>query len=187
LLAVLGLFVLGTWSYNWVKKGLDPEVQWPKVEQVLSFDERPEDFELKFGGQLLGLEFYAFAYKDLETFAALVVQSNGEDGFDPRVEFGEEVVLFEEGELEIQGRTLPLTRVQVEGESAHMPWHERGFDPSAQQLSMLQLDLTETGAERAVMVLFTREDDQFPSEELVREFLRPFHVGPDREPPERDR
>lgn len=187
LLLALGLFAIGTWGYTWVKEGLDPEIQWPKVAQVLPYDERPEDFELKFGGQIPGLEFYAFVYKDMQTIAALVVQSNEKGEFDARLEFGEDVVLFEQGELEIQGRTVPLTRIQVEGESARMPWHDRGFDPDVQQLSMLQLDLTEPGTERGIVALFTREDDQFPSEELVREFLRPFHVGPDREPSERDR
>ncbi|MCH2105361.1 MAG: hypothetical protein MK291_01815 [Planctomycetes bacterium] len=49
-----GLF----WGVGQVKNLIDPEVQWPRMQKVLPFDERPEHVQMLAGMQMFGMENY---------------------------------------------------------------------------------------------------------------------------------
>lgn len=60
LLIGAGLF----WGVGQVKNLVDPEVQWPRLQKVLPFDERPEGMQMITGMQMFGMENYTLM--DLE-------------------------------------------------------------------------------------------------------------------------
>jgi len=52
------------WGIGQVKKVMDPEVQWPRLQKVLPFDERPDHLQMVMGVQIGGMENYTMM--DLE-------------------------------------------------------------------------------------------------------------------------
>jgi hypothetical protein len=54
-LTTLVVLAIGGWYF---KQALDPEVQWPKLRQVLAFEERPTDLKLHMGMPLPGIRIY---------------------------------------------------------------------------------------------------------------------------------
>lgn len=49
LLALIATAILGVAGYKAFQTGTDPEVQWPRVQALLPFDERPANLQLQFG------------------------------------------------------------------------------------------------------------------------------------------
>lgn len=46
------------WGIGQVQKVMDPEVQWPRLQKVLPFDERPDHLQMVMGMQIGGMENY---------------------------------------------------------------------------------------------------------------------------------
>lgn len=59
-LVVILLAVGGFWLKDVIEQGTDPEVQWPKLQRVLPYDERPTDLAMEMGITipLAGVENY---------------------------------------------------------------------------------------------------------------------------------
>lgn len=172
-LLLVGLLALGA---RFVQKGRDPERQWPHLAQVLPFDERSEEFELKFGWQAFGTEGYTFFEKDGDLFAQFLIVSDDDDNVTIEVKgSGSE---HEDFTLTIQGRELQAARQEGTAE-ARGPW----WGPQNEGGASLQVDLTEEGASQNLMLIMIRQGSSDPiTEQEVARFLALFHVGPDRLP-----
>jgi hypothetical protein len=173
-LLLVGLLALGV---RFVDRGSDSERQWPRLEKVLPFEQRSEEFELKFGWQVFGTEGYTFFEKDGDLFAQLLLVSDDDEDVAVEIKSSgagdhEDVVLI------IQGRELQAARLDGNSE-AHGPW----WGPQNEGAASLLVDLTEEGSEQSLMLIMARQDTSDPiTKGDVARFLAPFHVGPDRIP-----
>jgi hypothetical protein len=55
MITVIGCLI---WGVGQVQKVMDPEVQWPRLQKILPFDERPEYTQMITGVQMFGMENY---------------------------------------------------------------------------------------------------------------------------------
>lgn len=170
-LALVGVLVFTTVA---VRRGTDPERVWPRVQETLHFDERPEGVELEFGMPFASLlPFDQIVLRDVETGARIFVYSSE----DPAVVaelmaerpestplgFGEPVEP-ETGTMEIQGREVETLRFQ-------------GFrgQPFSDELGPgVRLDLGRTDVTHVVVQL-SRPGEPLTGEE-VEEILAPFDL-----------
>jgi hypothetical protein len=184
LLAVLGLVVAGWLFIGFAKKMQDPEVQWPKLAEVLPYDERPEGVKLEAGVQL-GMQQYTLMDEN-RGLMIILQRLPGDQSETRRQLFVDEpptipamsLVNPETGTIVVQGRSIPIVRCQVEFSGLvkkAMPKEAEGLGASA------YLDLTEgeEGAYTTLQMSRPGSDERITDEE-IQGFLRPFHVGPDR-------
>ena len=93
LLAIILSIGGGIYCVGKVKKAIDPEAQWAKLDKVLPFDERPGGLELMFGWSL-GLEYYILMDVNSGYMVSVYYFDSGdaEEGreafFNPEVEAG---------------------------------------------------------------------------------------------------
>ena len=189
LLAVLLAVVAIGFGFQFVKKAMDPEVQWQKLALILPYDERPPEMQLMFGNQI-GVEQYTF--QDSRGFQLQIQNHGGADGTHARKQmFGSDkpefpqnmvVMKFEPpvaGSVEVQGRTLRLfrTRMQFSGAFGKMMPQEARDGMG----SMAFIDLTPEGREGMLMLQVTRvKGPESVSDDEIRMLLKPFHIGPNR-------
>lgn len=187
LLAVVLAIVLGAWFASKFKDALDPEKQWPNVAEVLPFDERPRELDLKWGSTI-GMDMFVFI--DERGFAAILMRFRPSDGAEVRqtlmnpeykggfMGMGDRKGL-EAGRIRVQGRDLEVVRFhQMEGEGGS------GGQPGAPRVGdgeSIMVLLTPPEATEPVVLQLVRSAGEGPiTDEDVQRFLKPFHVGPDR-------
>lgn len=193
LVLVIASIVLLKSGFDWYRAATDEEQQWPRVAEVLPFDERPPGFELQLGMSFRGYQGFWFTSKDRadgatepddgqvpprrSVFLLVVAAADRSAALVETRGSSEAEVEVEEGEIEIQGRRLPLVRsvspaapgiLGTEGQPA---------------LATLQVDLSRKDATEGLLLVVQGRADDPPTDEEVREFLAPFHVGPERGPP----
>jgi len=182
LLLVIAGIGASVWGYRWFLEARDPDVQWPRIEEIVAADEGVrEEYTLGLGMRPTeGFDQFQLVHKKTGLQVVLMRQS-GAEGTEARQKLfeGEDVGLpenmpfidFEGAErttVSVQGRELKAmrftTKIPVVGSSAS-----------------LFLDLGEEGAEGLVMIQITRQGGSQPiTDDEVREALGPFHIGPDR-------
>lgn len=191
ILAVAGGFL----GMQFVTSMMDPEEQWPKLQEVLPFDERPPQLEMKFGMAMMGQA--QFTLLDQRGFLVQIQAVPGAQGTNMRKRMFEsetpELVgnlgmldfeNVEKGTLEIQGRELPIVRMQMApGDVIQMlPGVEDEAEGEGQaQVHVIYVDLTEAGDDGMLWLQYTRDGPggRITDEELL-DFFEPFHVGSDR-------
>ena len=189
LLAVLLAVVAIGFGFQFVKKAMDPDVQWERLAKILPYDERPPEMQLMFGNQI-GIEQYTF--QDSRGFQLQIQNHTGADGTQARKqmfstdtpEFPQNMVVMKfetpvPGSVELQGREIRLFRTRMEFSGAFgkmMPKEARdGMG------SMAFLDLTPEGREGMLMAQITSLRGPEPvSDEEIRTLLAPFRIGPNR-------
>jgi hypothetical protein len=190
-LAMLVLaIVAGGLMFNFVKKGVDPEVQWPRLAKILPFDERPQNLEIVFGNQI-GIEQYVL--RDETRALQLQIQHHkGPDGGEARDQiFGSDKPAFPEnmgvmkfadmqrGVVEVQGRELRVLRMRME-----LAGFVKSFVPKEGQGafgSMMMVDATQADDDGMLFLQIMREASAEPiTDDDLREILKPFHVGSNR-------
>ncbi|MDP6538075.1 MAG: hypothetical protein QF903_05230 [Planctomycetota bacterium] len=188
LLAVLAALVVAGLLFKQFQGFNDPDVQWPRIEERLSFDQRPEELNLLFGGGMMGVEMFTF--EDSRGYAVIFQSfdiSEADEArdqlFDP--EFTGSIAGLggrkdlQAGTIEIQGRVLDVLRFyQFEDEEAG----EGGEGSPARAGVSALIDLTAPGDPGLFVVQVVRAthtSDPVP-DEYLRELLAPFHVGPQR-------
>lgn len=178
---LLVLILLGSgvlWTVGWVQDGRDPERFWSGLAEVIAYDEQPSGFEPMFGNQVpfIDMSVYMLASEGRSSVAIFFAfpAEAGSEARDSMMtpEDGRNV---EELTLDVQGRELRAVRFEGKVEAGNMPGSEVGADGQS-----MVVDLTEEDG-RPLILLFSNgsESDPVPVEDVV-EFLRPFHVGPDR-------
>jgi len=153
-----------------VKRGMDPEVQWPRLEKVLAFEERPEGLELEFGMDLGAEQFHL---RDTRHGLAVTIfefplsaKAGYEQFLDPEnspIGLGK-TIDPEAGTIAIQGREVPCLRFAgVRGLEAN----DRG--------SGIRVDLTGDRSKPRLLELRSGRDERI-EDAVVEEFLAPFQV-----------
>lgn len=193
LLAILGAVVAAGLVFNQFKGFSDPEVQWPRLEEHIAVDERPEELSLLFGGGMMGIEMFTFedsrGYAVIFQFFGFGEADEARDQlFDP--EFTGSVAGLggrkdlQAGTIDIQGRELDVIRFYQfdsgdEGEAG-----EGDADPPARFGVSALVDLTRPGEPGLLVVQIVRAGQVSVGgpvpDEYIRELLAPFSVGPDR-------
>lgn len=171
LLALLAALGLGVAGYRLYREGTDPEKQWPRLQRVLYFEERPEDLRIRFGFSL-GMD--QFHLSDAEGVEALLVEYPRDAAGEYRRVMDPDLDLLldignpvdpERGTIAVQGREVPclrFSRIQPEPEG-----QSRGpgirLDLTGDRPRPRTLELRHPGAARI-------EDAE------VEAFLAPFDV-----------
>jgi hypothetical protein len=189
LLAVLLAVIAAGFGIRAVNQARNPEVQWPKVAEILPFDERPEGWTLIMGVHIVGDQY---TFQVGKTHQVQFQNHPGKDGTQARKElFGSDkprfpqnmgVMKFDDlasASVLVQGRELRLfrTRMQFAGVMDKM-MPDEARDAMG---SMVFIDLTPEGREGMLLGQITRFKDAEPiPDEEIQDLLAPFHVGPDR-------
>ncbi len=167
-LLVVGVAV-AIFAMRWWSKASDPEVQWPRLAQVLPFDERPQGLELHMGTSIVVGNQFVLTNEDESLLIEIVDYDLDPQDFD-------EILTTQapghprdpvEGELEIQGRSVPTyTFQQKRGEAL---WGGKNLGPG------IRFDLR--AGDRLATVDIRRLGSQEPlKEEEARAFFDHFDV-----------
>lgn len=177
LLATIAAIALVAFGFSVFKKGTDPEIQWPKIQKLLPFEERPEELELQFGMNV-GIEMYVLS----DTRGYVVMLFHGRP--DQAAELREQMLNVEvsgsvmgmggrkdlrEASLEVQGRTLQGLRFnQAQGEGA--------AGGNAGESIMLELTSQESSSPIILQMVRAGGSAEITDDE-VRTFLEDFDLS----------
>lgn len=191
LLALLIVAVVAFLGVSAVKKATDPELQWTNLAKVLPYDERPAGVEMT-----VGFNFGLEQYQMLDSARGLQItlqRMGGESGqaerdkmFDadnPQFPQNAGVVKFQDlkvSKLDVQGRELRVMRMHME-----LAGILKGMVPKDEQIEGMGatafVDLTRDGETGILWLQMVRVKGAEPiADDEIRDFLKPFHVGPDR-------
>ena len=205
--AIGALFVVGRIVGPKVKEWIDslskPEVQWPRLAEVLPFDERPASVDIeRWPFPMLDIWKLQSKEDDLVVFvfAPPASDSNGPWGewlSDPKKSpmFSAQPGTFEctQGTLVVQGRELSsvrFTRSDVGTPITPAPVPDTKEDADEKRIKELigtesihgnglDLDVTPEGSPRRVMLWLVRgKAGETVSDEEAKNFLAPFMIGP---------
>lgn len=195
LLLVLVLVIGGVFTARAFKGMMDPEEQWPKLEKILPFEERPQNLDMVFGMNILG-QTQQYTLLDSRGFTAVIQSVSGPQGANMRKQMfdAEEPKLvgnmgmldFENAQkttIDVQGRDLRVVRLEMAlGEMMQLiPGVEEDMEESGGG-HMAYVDLTEEGDSGMMWLQYTRRGgDGGPiTDDDIRAFFEPFQVGPNR-------
>ncbi len=183
LLAVVLAIVVVTWAASKLAGSTDPEKQWPKVAEILPYDERPPELDLKWGSDI-GMGMYVF--DDSRGYAAILMHLPGggsadrdklmnpdaETGF---MNFGKRKDA-KASKLKIQGRELDVLKFHQMSDAGG---ESSGGAPKVGAGPSALVDLTPEGeAGFLILQLVSLHSKEEVSDEAIETFLKPFHVGP---------
>jgi len=178
LVLVIGAIAMGIGIFMVAKDAADPEKQWPKLQEVLYFEERPADLEMGLG---IGIPFLMDQYvlsNDDEQYTATIMnfKSAASGDFDQMFSADPDNTPFnlgapvepEVGELGIQGESVRTLRFKTLGGQGAVGVLGPG----------IRIDLSRTG--RTMMVELRRMNEDEPlSDESVIAFFAHFDVWAD--------
>lgn len=171
LLTTLLAITLSIVGYRFFREATDPALQWPRLREVLYFEERPEGLELEFGWSL-GMD--QFKLSDGKGLGVTVTEypragsADYEKLMDPDIHLPLDLgkpVDPERGALLVQGKEVPFlrfTRIKPEPEEGGLGAGIR-LDLTAERRRPRTIELRRLGAVRV-------EDSE------ITTFLAPFDV-----------
>jgi len=185
ILGAIGTFFL----VGEVKKAMDPEAQWARLEEAFEIEGRPTELTPMFGVSL-GMDFWMF--QDSRGYVAVIYdfgesQAEGRDelfsedftgGGVPGLSKIEDPTV---AEVLVQGRALPVVHFQNQG----------GFNAGGSEVNgqggACFVDITPEDSLGFQMVFLMRDpgqgnasNDPIP-DQAIQDFLEPFVIGPERE------
>ena len=186
--SVLGLIVLliacGFWLRSYLERMVDPEVQWAEIRKVIAVDEPPPPYGVLGMPSFLGMNgwglsepaggrFGMFLREDREDAAKL-----RKEMFDPETRElpGKPpgpAMSLEHGTIAVQGRDLRCVRFAYEDPREHARRNRSG--PTI----LVELPREDPGEFLAFVMIAEGEGSRVEDAQVV-DFLKPFHVGPDR-------
>jgi len=178
LLLILGTIAVTIAGAIWVKDAADPEKQWPKLQQVLPFEERPATLDLGMG---MGIPFVMDQYvlsNHAEKYTATIMnfKAAASGDFDQMFRADPDNAPFglgapvepEVGELGIQGESVRTLRFKTLGGQGMVDQLGPG----------IRVDLSRPG--RTLMVELRRMGNQDPlTDESIIAFFDNFDVWAD--------
>jgi hypothetical protein len=167
LLIVILAIVALVWGARLFGKATDPDIQWPRVAEVLPFEQRPA------GLRIVGFPGRAWMITPPDgDHQILLMHSSGASDAQRELFFGQ----AERFKLEVQGRELTAVRPEVQPRD--------GAGPGGSLMSRLSpgpsimVELSPPEARDLVMLQFKAVGSKEPvPEKLVIDFLDRFQVG----------
>ncbi len=170
------------YAQEFINEARDPEKQWPKLQQVLPFDERPANYELGWGSSVLMETYVVNSGQGLVGVVMRLSESDKESvdsqlmnpdfsgsfmGMGGRRDLARTTV-------EVQGRMLDILRFRQDNPNKQ-PTSE---DPSGGVAHSAYVRISTPDEARQVVVQLLAPGSNDPiSDEQIREFFAPFHVG----------
>lgn len=178
-LFLLVAVVLGVFGFRFVRKAVDPELNWAAIDEVLPVAERPEGYTVfGFPMRLDGVRMWFLEAADSSHQVVLMHAEPGEAASDARGEMlrsgGQG---FESSALTVQGRELTVLRYDTgaAAQSAKGPMQEmmKEFAVGAHA----NVDLTPPGSDELLLLMYIErgKDARVDDEELV-EILSHFRL-----------
>ena len=205
LLTIVALVVLGYFGWRLIQQSTDPAVQWARLAEVLPYDEPAPPMTLVGLPSMRGVRIWQLTSSDRQMQATIVqvnddVEETRQGFLEP--ERGGQAIPFlgvlgvfaaEKGTARVQGRELPYVRFQTfppesETEPAPEETEEREGRPGvlegmrgAVRGTTMHVDLRPGSTGEGLFLQLTKPGSREPvTEEALRQFLEPFHVGPER-------
>lgn len=175
LLFVLATAALTFVSYRFVDNAMDEDVQWPRLQKVLHYDERPENISLE-GGFNLGFSTFILRQKSGGIYGTLYEYPAGQ-----RVQFEN---LFDHDPPSLAGLGAPVnpedTDLDLQGRNVRSLRYDRiGGEPKSGGAGPgIRIDLTGEGERPRLIDLRSLGDDPV-SDEDIAQFLEPFDLWHD--------
>jgi len=173
------------WGVGQVKKVLDPDVQWPRLQKVLPFDERPEHMQMVSGVQMFGMENYTLMDFGRGLQISVYYFDDGESSdaadsrwtfFDPETETQSSSMIGRDNEelgvIRIGSRDRTVMRFTQESFSF-------GNEELKKQTSgpCLAVDITPEESPGFLFVMFFEAGGEFPiPDEFVLSFFESFYL-----------
>lgn len=182
LLAVIIGIAAVAWLASNVTFSTDPEKLWPKVAEVLPYDERPPELEPQFGFDM-GVGMYYF--RDKRGFMAVlfhmpVAGDSDRDKFmnpESEVGFMGRRKDAHASKLKVQGRELDILRFQHLSGNSDGPSSKDAPEVDSGPAAMVDLTRDDQSGFLILQLVRTNSADAIGDDEITR-FLEPFHVGP---------
>lgn len=203
---VVLLILASGWLIGFVQRRIDPREQWAAIREVIAVDEPPPPLFVFGPPRMKGMKSWWMTDPN-GTRQAMLYHLRGDgagrikeelrgaripDAFGSRLQ---PQVPVESGAIMVQGRALPFVRCRFQGRDANSEEKKGRFDfrigprrtGSGSRVRAglvgpaILVDLSaEASPEFLGLVLVTPDGAGRIEEAQVIDFLRPFHVGPDR-------
>jgi len=175
-LAVIGGFLL----FGVVKDAVNPEIQWASLEQEIEIDARPNEMRIMGGGGLAGTRTWMLSRDG--GFMVTIIRNSNADASEREALFGggkgadvnlgvTESKTIGSGEIMVQGRMLDFVNMTTTS--------------GGHSQAMRMVDITPEGdaGMTVIQVVATRMSKAGDTigDDVIREILKPFVIGPDRE------
>lgn len=178
LLAVIGAIAIGVAGFLFVKDAANPEKQWPRLQQVLPFQERPTDLQLGVGMSIPFVmeQFVLQNDKDKYTATVMNFKAGASGDFDQMFRADPDNAPFglgapvepQVGEITVQGKSVRYLRFKTLGGQGMVDQLGPG----------MRVDLSRPG--RTLLVEFRRVGSTDPiTDEEVTAFFAHFQVWAD--------
>ncbi len=175
LFIVVGL-IAAVWGAGKIKDAFDADVVWPKISEVIPFEERPENYKVG-GGSFFGTDLY-FIFNESEMVLGILVGSEAEDQEEiDKVFAGDlsesgfmgvgEVQESESILVDVKGRECRALRFK--GSDVSMPFQVEGGSKGD---SIMLIDLS-TGAKFTMLELIDMSGGVTDQEDVTA-FFEPF-------------
>jgi len=166
LIVIIAIAAL-VWGARLYGKATDPDIQWPRVAEVLPFEQRPKDLAIMGlpGGNWL-------ITQPGEDYQILLTHSSAASDEQRELFFGK----AERFKLEVQGRELAAVRPEAQSRDGAEPGG--GFLSRFTPGPSIMVELSPPGARDLLVLQFTAVGSKEPvPEKLVIDFLERFQVG----------
>lgn len=179
LIAVVLAAIAGMFMVRQIKEAADPEKQWGRVAEYIEYDARPTGWSIFGLGMVPGMD--GFVFMDLSSGRSVnwmilpaSEASSREEIFNEDFDGGgipqvNQLSDTELGELEIQGRTLQVLR-----------FTQNALGTGKQICAFVDITPEEEQGLWLLQIVLPPGSGRV-SDEFVRDFLAPFHIGPERE------
>jgi hypothetical protein len=179
LLAAGGLYFGASWlKTNVLDPAMDSEAQWPKLQALLPFEQRPLGLELQMGLDLMSVQMFVLQQGSLQVMVMNLPEADAQSTKDAVTDPSSYKGLFGLGErknaekmqITIQGVERKGMRFLQEG--------VRGPNGMTNGASVI-LDMSKEGSLRPLLVQLTRIDSSSEAiaDDEIHRFFEPFHVG----------
>jgi len=178
-LAAGGLFFGGKYiNDKFIKPGLDSEANWPKLQSLLPFEQRPAGMDLQFAMDIAGVQMFVLQQARLQVLVMNLPEAEGKATKDAVTDPSSYKGLMGMGERKnAQKMSILLQGVDRKG----MRFLQEGV-PGAQGSrtgASVILDVSPEGTLRPLLVQLTRNDgsEEPIADDEIHRFFEPFRVG----------
>lgn len=178
-LAIGGLYFGGRYiNEKYIQPGLDAEVNWPKLQEILPFDQRPAGTELQFTIEIAGVQLFILAQGSLQVMVIHLPEAEGKGTKDALTDPSSYKGFMGMGER----RNAEKFAITIQGvERNGMRFIQdgvRGANGNQVGASAI-LDMSKEGTLRPLLVQLTRTDgsEEPLTDDEIHRFFEAYRVG----------